>query len=145
MRRVLLLLTVLPLGFAPAPAPRSTNAADLKALQGEWVLVSETRQGEPRVPGKARLEFSGTAVIVTDDYGNYRWEAVLDARTNPKTLDLRLAGSGAGDPRLVKALYAIRGDTLWVCTHVDDRTLRPANLLGKESFQCLQVFKRKMP
>src|SRR5687768_5409779 len=91
-RCLLFPVALLSLAFAPAPAPkpdkRGEGADDLKALAGVWVLASETRQGKAAALSDRRLAFSGGAVHVTDGLRSRRWEVTVDARKDPKTLDL---------------------------------------------------------
>ena len=45
MRRVLPLVAVLLMGFAPAPFPKQHRKTDLKKMQGEWDMVFFGQRG----------------------------------------------------------------------------------------------------
>src|SRR5947208_2033134 len=108
MRRALLLLAVLCLAFAPAPFPRPDRrpgCADLKAMQGEWVLVRETyATGPPRPKRHLRASVAGRHIIISPsgDALAGQWVLALAPGKKPKTVDLTLVGGR----RLIRAVYS---------------------------------------
>src|SRR5947207_14829 len=116
-RRVLLSqLVLLSVAFAPAPLPRrgapADAAADLAAMQGEWVL-DHSHSGGMRTPADEQQTvwlFEGDAV--TTYWGGRRasrFSVRLDRRQRPGAIDVR---QGAA---LVPGRYGLSGDTLTVC------------------------------
>src|SRR4051812_25061488 len=89
MRRVLPLLVLLLMGFAPVPPYRpkpDTSKADLKALQGEWHRVRVT------VGGTVHTEVGKeTTIVITDGRMSYavagkptnEWDFTLNGRARP--------------------------------------------------------------
>jgi uncharacterized protein (TIGR03067 family) len=143
MLRALPLLASLALGFAPVPSPKPADWVELRRLRGEWVLVSETHGGKPAPLRNMRWVFSGRGFDLTDDQGRYRWDVTLDPAARPKAMDQRAGPDEKGEVALVKAVYALEGDTLVACYDMADSASRPRDLSGKGATHCLQVFKRK--
>jgi uncharacterized protein (TIGR03067 family) len=112
-------------------------------LRGEWVLVSETHGGKPAPLRRVRWVFSGRGFDLIDDQGTYRWDVTLDAGATPKAMDQRAGPDEKGEVALVKAAYALEGDTLLACYDMADSASRPRGLSGEEANHCLQGFKRK--
>jgi uncharacterized protein (TIGR03067 family) len=106
MRRVLPLLIVLCLGFAPAPLPKQRGAdearRDLLAMQGEWT---------ERFADSACVTISGDRMVWTSDHG---WKFTLNAKATPK----RIEAVGIG-PRLAGksrwGVYHLEKDKLTIC------------------------------
>jgi hypothetical protein len=135
MRRALLLLAVPALAFAPAPFPkadRRPGCADLKAMQGGWVLVRETyANGPPRPKRHLRASVAGRHVTFSPEGDALAgpWALALAPGEEPKAMDLTLAGGRrmihptrrgprgerAGPaPPYCRALYAIlAASTFW--------------------------------
>lgn len=143
MRRVLPLLAVLPLAFAPAPRPKPADHFELRRLQGEWVLIAEYHEGKQLAPRKMSWVFRGRGFDLIDHEGNYRWDVTLDPRAKPKAMDQRSAHDGAGEVTVTKAVYQLEGGTLTTCYDMTTDADRPRDLSGKHAGHCLQVFKRK--
>jgi uncharacterized protein (TIGR03067 family) len=103
---VISLLALLPVGLPPGAQP----GADLKALQGEWVLVAESLGGPIRPPqGSYTVTFEGSrSTVRAGTEVTARWEVTLDPTANPKRLDAK-----DGDKSLVE-IYRLDGDTLTV-------------------------------
>ena len=97
------LLFVLPGNLPPAAQP-----ADLKAMQGEWVLVAESLGGPIRPPrGSYAVVFEGNrATVMAGKEVTARWEVTLDPAKEPKRMDGK-----AGDKSLAE-IYRLDGDTL---------------------------------
>jgi hypothetical protein len=103
MRRTLLLLAGLLMGFAPSPFPKqqrpdAASQRDLQAMQGEWT---------ERFADSAAVTIIGDRMVHTSDYA---WKLTLNAKTNPKRIKAVGVGSEvAGKPAL--ASIAWRGGT----------------------------------
>jgi uncharacterized protein (TIGR03067 family) len=110
MRRVLLLIVVLSLGFAPAPFPKQRRAddsqRDLQAMQGKWTA---------EFADSASITIVGDRMVYTADYG---WKFTLNAKTTPKRIEALGAGpSLAGKTRL--GIYRLEKDKLTICWRQD--------------------------
>ena len=103
---------VIPLLFVlPGGLPPLAQTADLKALQGEWVLVAESLSGSPiRSPrGSYTVTFNGTQCTVrAGKEVTARWEVALDPTKEPKRMD------ETADGKSLAAIYRLDGDTLTV-------------------------------
>jgi uncharacterized protein (TIGR03067 family) len=134
---------------ALAAAARADDAdeqaakAELAKLQGEWQLVSMTRDGK-EVPGE-RIQ-SITRVIKGDHYtllqdGKEVFEGVmtLNPARKPKTIDAKQVGSE--HPAL--GIYELEGDTQKICMAQPGKD-RPTHFTAMEgSGRVLSVWKRK--
>jgi uncharacterized protein (TIGR03067 family) len=94
MPRVLPLLAVVSLAFAPAPPPREQNKDDLTLLQGEWELVrmidQRGRVADLDADERAVLSFSGRRCSFRDGPANTtEWVITLDSSCTPKRIYLR--------------------------------------------------------
>jgi uncharacterized protein (TIGR03067 family) len=107
MRRTLLLLAGLLMGFAPAPLPRqerpdAASQGDLQAMKGAWIE-----------------RFSGSAVVTImgdrmEYASNYAWKLTLNAKTSPKRIKAVGVGSEvAGKTR--SGIYRLEGGKLIIC------------------------------
>jgi uncharacterized protein (TIGR03067 family) len=153
MRRCLgvLVVAVLPLGFAPAPLPKpDPTKADLKALQGGWVIVSRTFEGRPVAHVITRVEIRDDGCTYLDAAGTFRstWALNLDARLSPRCFDQKFV-DGVGFPANVGpfsacGVYALEEDRLTMC-YVQDNKKRPTDLDGSKPGCWLDVLKREKP
>jgi uncharacterized protein (TIGR03067 family) len=130
MRRMLPLLAVLCLAFAPAPFPkRSRQAADdLKALQGTW--VTDNGLVEARFE-RDRVSYYRKGALV------HVYRVTLDTFAKPKAFDL----AGA-DGRNYQGIYSLEKDTLTMYSR-GPRDPRPAAFKASDEYQ--EVMKRKKP
>jgi uncharacterized protein (TIGR03067 family) len=115
MRRILALLALLVMGFAPAPFPKPerTGRDKLVAMRGEWKLVSLSLDGRPlrAAGGMSAAVFDGNRLSLLDVDGVVisRWIVTLAPSKNPKRMDLKDAD--APDQTLL-GIYKLDGDTL---------------------------------
>jgi uncharacterized protein (TIGR03067 family) len=139
MRRVLLLLAVVLLGFAPVPFS-DPEKADLKKMQGSWILASAHKDG-------VREEVKQEAVwTIKDDCLTTTLDGVpgstlfikLDGTTAPRSIDLR---DDRGNDKAALGRYRVEDDTLTVSLGEK----RPPDLSGKGPCNGVWVFKRKKP
>jgi uncharacterized protein (TIGR03067 family) len=117
MRRLLPLLVLLCLAFAPAPLPkRDRQSKGMLALVGVW----DNKGGD-------RIEFTPTH-MKSIRYPRIQYHLRVDPTANPKTYDLiGVVGTGA-EGMSWKGIYKVEGDTL-------TRHYRPANNGRPASFE----------
>jgi uncharacterized protein (TIGR03067 family) len=105
MRRTLLLLAGLLMGFAPAPLPKRPDAAsqgDLQAMQGVWT---------ERFADSAAVTIVGDRMEYTSDYA---WKLTLNAKTTPRQIKAVGVGSEvAGKTR--SGVYRMENGKLIIC------------------------------
>ena len=109
MRRILPLLTVLCLGFAPAPFPRPIRG-ELKALQGQWEQIRYQGRS-PGLNGPEVFVFRGNHLI----HRKRSWRVRIDPSHSPKVLDLKEPGTMSGAKVTLQGIYKLEGDTLTFC------------------------------
>src|SRR3954467_7324607 len=85
-RCVLLVLAILPLGFAPAPFPRPpkpkpATAFGLPALQGKWKRTSLLIDGRPTDPGTG---MTITGDVMSCGSASDSWRLVLSGDREPR-------------------------------------------------------------
>src|SRR4051812_28901308 len=98
MRRVVPLLAVLPLAFAPAPPPRlSGGELDLKRLQGSWFGAGGL---------EARFERDRLSYYRAGELINV-YRVTLDASSKPASYRLKGIGGVASDGRVYRGIYRI--------------------------------------
>jgi uncharacterized protein (TIGR03067 family) len=143
MRRILPLLAVLCLAFAPLPFPKPDRSdADLKALQGEWhrALVTIDRVVHSEVG-------SETTIVIAGDRMKYsvagrptnEWEFTLDRKARPPRFDRKgLKGHAAGLTYL--GIYRIDGDGFTLCSR-DGHRPEGFDATGGSVF--VEVYRRK--
>jgi uncharacterized protein (TIGR03067 family) len=105
MRRVLPLLALLALAFAPAPLPRRAGPddgrRDLQAMQGTWA----------RMIGSAAVTIAGDRMEYHPDHA---WKLRLNARANPRRIEAVGIGSEvAGQTR--SGIYRLEEGKLIIC------------------------------
>jgi uncharacterized protein (TIGR03067 family) len=142
MLRFLSLLLALPgLAFAPAPLPRhgGGNEAEVKGLQGAWLLVSEVSEGVKTGEVAAKFEW----VIEGRNVRNLVRGHELFSTTfrihagRPPALDLmERDGSVAA-----RGVYALEGDKLTIAFALDGGA-RPGDFLPSEG-KVVRVYRRE--
>jgi uncharacterized protein (TIGR03067 family) len=145
MRAVLLTMAAVALAFAPAPLSRPSRgqggpAADLRAVQGEWVVTTYKVHG---LDLSANLR---TRVTFADD--RFSW---CEGDRPPVEWGIRLA---PGRPPLIDftepstkkrhpGIYHLQGDTLTICTTEPHVGARPPAFDGRKFGYELMVLKRR--
>jgi uncharacterized protein (TIGR03067 family) len=141
---LLLLLALSALAFAPAPFPkpeRRAGCADLKAMQGGWVLVRETyANGPPRPKRHLRASVAGRGITFSPEGDALAgwWAFTLAHGGKPKAIDLTLAG----ERRTIRAVYSLKGDRLVLCWNLGMEEVRPTRLPGNSPVACWLTFER---
>jgi uncharacterized protein (TIGR03067 family) len=120
MRRILPLVSLILVGFAPLPFPR-TVPRDLKLIQGDWDLVSAVYTKGPGIEPSRGGEMSPLNVAGSRMAHGLTapGEVALDATTTPKRIDLKVKHGGAD--RYVRGIYRLRGDALDISWGLRDR------------------------
>jgi uncharacterized protein (TIGR03067 family) len=143
MRACLLLLALLPsLAFAPAPLPRPDRrpgGADLRGMQGEWVLVRESyATGPPRPKRHLRASVAGRGITFSPEGDVLAgwWAFALAPGEAPKAIDLTLAD------RLIRAVYSLKGDRLVLCWNLGVEAGRPTTMPSNSPNGCQLTFER---
>jgi uncharacterized protein (TIGR03067 family) len=129
MRRVLPLLALLPLAFAPAPFPKTPRRADPSlAMSGRWTGNHDLsiREGE----------------LVYDPAGPVTnlYRLRVDPRARPAAYDL-FHPTNTGDAPEWKGIYKLEGDTLTLCYN-DARRGRPTAFEGPGRGAATEVYHR---
>jgi uncharacterized protein (TIGR03067 family) len=143
MRRVLPLLAVLSLAFAPAPFPRpekrDPSTEDLKWMQGTWDDVSIPEGQVIVIAGDKMSLYSG-------DRSPRTLRIHLDARKSPRTIDARALDARDTDETSSTrpGVYKLEGGTLLI--HLDlVGDSRPTDFKLTKCSHWLYVLKRKKP
>jgi uncharacterized protein (TIGR03067 family) len=136
MRRILPLLVLSSLAFAPAPLPRPQRRGDdpgvnERRVQGEWetvIMESFTPDGQKqkhewpvarvRIKGRHWTFFNGDGQITANHY------TALDTSTRPTSLDWYKGERGEPSPTWV-GLIRLSGDTMQVIYVQGARERRP--------------------
>jgi uncharacterized protein (TIGR03067 family) len=141
MRRILPLLALLSLAFAPAPFPKPKKQVDgLKALEGKWKILSRTHEGR-----------NVSHVVDTVEVTAGRWTYYNATRTWSAAWTVSLAGKGGPpwsfDTKAEKSnsvsfgVFDIKGDTLTRC-YTRTTTDRPKDFDGSKPGRWLEVYQR---
>lgn len=139
MRKVILLVAVTAMGFAPAPLPKKAARAPEPRLCGEWEIHTWTFRGSDGTTfaheaGVVRI-VPGYLEIRFESGDRLRWSMTLASASSPR-MDLRDADTG----RLRLAISKLEGDTLTIC-HDGPGESRPQEF--HDSTQWMLVLKRK--
>jgi uncharacterized protein (TIGR03067 family) len=140
MRRVLPLVAVLCLAFAPAPFPKPYQSnVDFKKLQGMWVQTYLLEKGKRvKLPYKKIWLFEGDRIYeVFDDAAIHILWFSIDARSTQRNIYLR---SSQNDPPSHFGRYRLAGDTLTLCI---SHKKRPDGLSGDEGKVLVWIWVRK--
>jgi uncharacterized protein (TIGR03067 family) len=147
MRRVLPLLIVLSLGFAPAPVYRGLPApgkADLDAMQGAWKLVYYEVEGKSIEPERKApnglMRIKGGRML---NFFRCDCDVSIDASRRTRTIDA--TGSDGGHLFRILGIYKIEGDVLTVCWPKTSRMLFPERPVDFDAPGTRCRFERKKP
>jgi uncharacterized protein (TIGR03067 family) len=162
VRRIVPLLTVLLLGFAPAPFPKPEprRPSDLARLQGEWEVVEVADKKGRTKPSEAgvsvRFVIASNRVIIRLAGKDLRCDdctadLALDPAATPKQVTWKPISVRSGDKteraeddlKLV-GIYRLVGDDLVICAENDKEQKFPASFdVSGSSRSVLVVCRRK--
>lgn len=142
MRTPLLYIVAFAAAAVAAPVPKPAPPADLKALEGKWVVVTrDTGSGHSRLINDGAtftVEFKDGEVSAGT--ADQKWFAnrpfTVDASKSPKRIDIPM--KRAAD-RL--GIYDLDGDILTWCVPFHDDLQRPSEFKGTDGCPCY-VLKR---
>ena len=118
--------------------------AELKKLQGTWVIVSGEKGGEKKEGnGEERLKIEGEMFsMVHDGKVEQSGTIKLDPSKNPMEIDLQFQdGKDAGKSAL--GIYAWDGEGLKLCTRGPGAGTRPMDFTSDPEDRLLIIFKRE--
>ena len=130
-------LAFLSLSFAPAPIFRpkpDPNKIDLGLLQGSWLGQGDL---EARIE-KDRLTYYRNGKMVT------AYRVTVNARTDPKSLDLVGIAGGADDGRTYLTIYRLGPKSLTTCSN-GWKEPRPGAFTGPKGGRFVEAYDRKKP
>jgi len=131
MTSTLILLAAIALGAVDAANP-DAQAADVKQMQGDWMVRSMKTNGINTPPEEAQALFrtvTGTSYSVSR-YSKpiVRGTFKLDAGKSPRTIDSTLMGAANSEPLL--GIYEFEGNLLRICNAPPGKP-RPADFQAK--------------
>jgi uncharacterized protein (TIGR03067 family) len=143
MHRILPLLALMSLAFAPAPFPKERSKSDLRKLQGEWVQVREENAHFGVTHPQRRLVIAGSkATLYPGGQLTIGAALSLDPGRSPRTLEFRFPGAPAGQ-RLMRKSYRLDGDVLELCYDPANWEKPPRKISGKEDGLIVETYRRK--
>jgi uncharacterized protein (TIGR03067 family) len=143
MSRVLPLLAVLCLVFAPAPFPKRVSRATIETLAGSWDEISTTGEGKAEINTGRYVVFSGGRLTVFNANGAalVKWSIAINGSTTPAQFKLILLNT---PPRAVLGICDLRGSTLRMCFAYEPDPM-PTRFDASRKGAWLMVLKRKGP
>jgi uncharacterized protein (TIGR03067 family) len=144
-RLLLLIALVFAGGFSPAPLPRRGRddpaAADLRRLQGTWVVIRLEHDRRDYLAGsrdEILFTFRGRSMTLTQngEVGPL-WDVELSPGSTPRALTKTRADRGA----VRRGIYRFDGERLIICQENDDG-VRPTRFDSRGD-RCLIVLKRR--
>jgi len=131
-RLLLIILATVFLTAAETPLDEASTK-DLEKLQGDWAVLSMTRDGEKIPDDDAQAIFR---TVKGTQYTVFRFDKAigkgtftLDATKTPKTIDALAANSPK--EKVMRGIYEISGDTYKVCFGAPGKD-RPTEMTAKE-------------
>jgi uncharacterized protein (TIGR03067 family) len=113
--------------FVAAPVPKGAGTnPDKEAIQGEWKIVTDVRDGKDRT-----REFAGVPVTIKDNTISFKigkrdetQPFAIDPKADPKTIDL-LPEVNDGKAPTFPGIYKLEKDKLTICFSTRLRFDRP--------------------
>jgi uncharacterized protein (TIGR03067 family) len=124
---------------AGAQDKKDAAAAEVKKLQGTWLVHSQTFEGKPHDDMKpSAFVFAGsTLTIKAKGAADEKMTFTIDPSGKPKTMDVKPEKDPGQGVVVWAAIYELDGDTLKVCIGLP----RPKELTDKD--QPLLILKRQ--
>ena len=137
-----LLVLAIPLIVRAQDTSKGDEAKDLKALEGQWKVISLSIGGTPAFESSLRgigFEFKGEIMVAFEGgKAGRKYTIKIDPSKSPKQIDItNLAGKTA------KGIFELKGNTLKICYDEETKTRPPGFVAGtkhKELF--VAVFER---
>lgn len=127
--------------YDPPPATKESEA-DLKRLQGTWILVEAEQKGEKIVSKQeGKLIFRGGKVTIVTGTGGVAQEVYVDPSTSPKSMDL----FDAKTKELAQTIYQFQDDQLWICFELTPGRRPAAFTTNPKSTTLLTRYKKTAP
>jgi uncharacterized protein (TIGR03067 family) len=143
MARGALLWVIFPVTCLAAAADEPK--ADQEAIQGKWVIVSFTVNGQPMAEDTykdLRLEIKGDKYLITQGGETASRTFKLDPTRKPKAMDVTY-DDGPNKGKTNHAIYALEGDILTICRHQQPAMERPKEFTAEAgSGRALIMWKR---
>src|SRR5262245_10858846 len=130
--------------FASAALAADADA-DLKALEGTWVLDAATLDGRDHGDDFAgmKLILKGTDYTIQFGDNSDKGTFALDPAKKPKWIDIKTGAKGPFMGKTLPGVYKLDADTLVLCLHADAKT-RPADFDAKSKTRnMLLTYKRE--
>ena len=128
-----------------ADAPSDAAKKELAKLDGEWSMVSATRDGqalpEDMVKTAKRVAKDGEITVTFGEMVYMKAKVTIDPSKKPKTIDYAVT-EGGNKGKTVLGIYELDGDTVKFCFGGPEKE-RPDDFTSKEgSGRVLSVWKR---
>jgi uncharacterized protein (TIGR03067 family) len=116
------IVAVLPLLALSAVAADADADAELRALQGTWVIDKATLAGRVHDEDFAgmKLTVAGDKYVVDFGKNTDKGTLTLDAAKSPKRIDIKSA-EGPFKGKTLPGIYELKGDTLTLCLEADGK------------------------
>jgi RNA polymerase sigma factor (sigma-70 family) len=135
---------LVPKALLAAAHDKAKAEAELKKLQGTWVIVSGEKAGVKREGnGEELIKFDGeTFSIMHNDHVEEAGAIKLDPSRNPMEIDLEFR-EGNNQGKTALGIYAWDGENLKLCMAAPGRETRPKDFTTNPEERALIIFKRK--
>jgi uncharacterized protein (TIGR03067 family) len=105
-------------------AVAADNDADVKALEGTWIIDAATLDGRDHID-----DFKGMKLILKGkDYtiqfaeNSDKGTFTINTEKSPKWIDIKTGEKGPFFGKMLPGIYKLDGDTLVLCLHGDGKT-----------------------
>jgi len=125
------------------PPAKPDPAADLKALEGTWEVVSHEVNGKKASDAghaSPRKIVISAGKMGLDEKGEADRPIKIDPTRSPKAIDVYIPGAMKLRAH-VKGIYALKGDELRICLPLSGEAERPTRF-SSEDFHSLYVLRR---
>jgi uncharacterized protein (TIGR03067 family) len=137
-----LLIALAPLAAEADAEPKTTPAAELKALEGTWEVVTYEVKGKPAA-GESRVAtiVISAGKIDLHETGEPDHPIKVDPTKSPKAIDVYIVGAMKAKAH-VKGIYELKEGELKLCLPLSMEADRPAKF-SSQNYHRLYVMRRK--